>query len=153
MGANSWEEKIRIVVAIPGIDGHRRGVELISKALRDAGMEVIYLGPYQLPEWIADAAIAEDADAIALSTLAGTHKPHFEALMKRLRERNCQDICVFGGGIIPTEDRAFLENLGVTGFYGPGTPLQTIVNHVRERVLRERKKIRSNGARLGQGDF
>ncbi len=128
MGANSWEEKIRIVVAIPGIDGHRRGVELISKALRDAGMEVIYLGPYQLPEWIADAAIAEDADAIALSTLAGTHKPHFEALMKRLRERNCQDICVFGGGIIPEEGLPTLFEVGIKAIFPPGESIQKAVD-------------------------
>lgn len=133
MEKGTAERKIRVLVAKPGGDGHRIGPELISQALRDAGMEVIYTGPYQTPEMIVSTAAQEDVNVIALSCLSWASTSNFADVMAELKERNLS-IPVVGGGIIPDEDKPFLESIGVTGNYGPGTPLSVIVDHIRERA-------------------
>ena len=125
---------VRIVVAKPGLDGHDRGAKVVARALRDAGMEVVYTGLHQTPEQIVEAALQEDADAIGLSVLSGAHLTLFARLMEVLRERQAEDIVVFGGGIIPEADIAELEGLGVRKIFTPGAPTQEIVAWVRENV-------------------
>ena len=125
---------LRIVVAKPGLDGHDRGAKVVARALRDAGMEVIYTGLHQTPAQIADAAIQEDADAIGVSVLSGAHLVLFEELMSALRERGAADIVVFGGGIIPDADIPALTAMGVAQVFGPGTPMQDIVDWVTAHV-------------------
>lgn len=132
------DKKIRVLVAMPGLDGHDWGALVVSQALRDAGLEVIYLGIRQMPETIVDAAIAEDVDAIALSLKDSSHMIYFPKVVDLLREKNAGDICVIGGGIIPDEDKPILEKIGVTGNFGSGTSLKVIVDHVVKRV-REKK--------------
>src|SRR6201990_2179054 len=112
--------KIRVVVAKPGLDGHDRGAKIIARALRDAGMEVIYTGLHQTPEQIVETAIQEDADAIGLSVLSGAHMTLFRRVVELLAERDAADIVVFGGGIIPAGDIAELEKLGVAKIFTPG---------------------------------
>lgn len=124
----------RIVVAKPGLDGHDRGAKVVARALRDAGFEVVYTGLHQTPAQIADAAVQEDADAIGVSVLSGAHQVLFEELMDELRSRDAGDILVFGGGIIPDADIQGLKDMGVSEVFGPGTPLPTIVDWVREHV-------------------
>ncbi len=119
---------IRVVVAKPGLDGHDRGVKVVARALRDAGMEVVYTGLHQTPEQIVAAALAEDADAVGLSVLSGAHMTQFGRVVALLREADAGDIVVFGGGIIPDEDRAALADLGVRGIFTPGTPTADIVS-------------------------
>ena len=125
---------LRIVVAKPGLDGHDRGAKVVARALRDAGMEVVYTGLHQTPEQIVEAAIQEDADGIGLSVLSGAHLTLFARLMELLRDRQADDIAVFGGGIIPEEDIPELERLGVRRVFTPGTSMQDIVAWVRENV-------------------
>ncbi|WP_157181131.1 cobalamin B12-binding domain-containing protein [Actinopolymorpha alba] len=125
---------IRVVVAKPGLDGHDRGAKVVARALRDAGMEVIYTGLHQTPEQIVETALQEDADGIGLSVLSGAHMTLFERVMELLRERDASDIVVFGGGIIPTEDIAALEGMGVAKVFTPGTSTQDIVDWVRTRL-------------------
>ncbi|GGZ90310.1 cobalamin B12-binding domain-containing protein [Streptomyces echinoruber] len=125
---------IRVVVAKPGLDGHDRGAKVIARALRDAGMEVIYTGLHQTPEQIVDTAIQEDADAIGLSILSGAHNTLFAAVIDLLKERDAEDIVVFGGGIIPEADIPGLKEKGVAEIFTPGTPTQSIVDWVRENV-------------------
>ncbi|WP_069814573.1 cobalamin B12-binding domain-containing protein [Streptomyces sp. TP-A0874] len=125
---------IRVVVAKPGLDGHDRGVKVIARALRDAGMEVIYTGLHQTPEQIVDTAIQEDADAVGLSILSGAHNTLFAAVLELLKEREAEDIKVFGGGIIPDEDIAPLKHLGVAEIFTPGTPTSAVVDWVRANV-------------------
>ncbi len=120
-------KKIRVLMAKPGLDGHDRGVKVISRALRDAGMEVIYTGLRQTPEDIVEAAIQEDVDAIGLSCLSGAHMVLFPAVVALLRKRRAGDIVVAGGGIIPEEDIPKLKKAGVKAVFGPGTPLRDIV--------------------------
>jgi methylmalonyl-CoA mutase, C-terminal domain len=127
---------VRIVVAKPGLDGHDRGAKVVARALRDAGMEVIYTGLHQTPEQIVEAAIEEDADAIGLSVLSGAHLTLFARVVDLLRERDAGDILVFGGGIIPDADIPELERLGVPRVFTPGTPVHEIVSWVRENVHR-----------------
>ena len=122
---------LRILVAKPGLDGHDRGVKIIARALRDAGFEVIYTGLHQTPEMIAEAAIQEDVDAVGLSILSGAHLTLFPAVLDELRGRGGGDIPVFGGGIIPDEDRQTLRAAGVAELFGPGTSTQEIVDWVR----------------------
>ncbi|MFJ9540406.1 cobalamin B12-binding domain-containing protein [Streptomyces sp. NPDC101225] len=122
---------IRVVVAKPGLDGHDRGAKVIARALRDAGMEVIYTGLHQTPEQIVDTAIQEDADAIGLSILSGAHNTLFAAVIELLKERDAQDILVFGGGIIPEADIAPLKEMGVAEIFTPGATTQSIVDWVR----------------------
>ena len=125
---------IRVVVAKPGLDGHDRGAKVVARALRDAGMEVIYTGLHQTPEQIVEAAIQEDADVVGLSVLSGAHMTLFARVVDLLAERDASDIVVFGGGIIPEADRAELLERGVAGVFGPGATMASIVAWVREHV-------------------
>jgi methylmalonyl-CoA mutase C-terminal domain/subunit len=125
---------LRVVVAKPGLDGHDRGAKVVARALRDAGMEVVYTGLHQTPEQIVETAIQEDADAIGLSVLSGAHLTLFPRVAELLRERDASDIVLFGGGIIPAQDVVELERAGVAKVFGPGTPTQTIVDWVRANV-------------------
>lgn len=125
---------LRVVVAKPGLDGHDRGAKVVARALRDAGIEVIYTGLHQTPAQIAEAAIQEDADAIGVSVLSGAHLVLFEELMGELRARGAGDIVVFGGGIIPADDVPALTDMGVARIFGPGTPMQEIVDWVTGHV-------------------
>ncbi|ADH65511.1 MULTISPECIES: cobalamin B12-binding domain-containing protein [Nocardiopsis] len=124
----------RIVVAKPGLDGHDRGVKIVARVLRDAGVEVIYTGLRQTPEMIVAAALQEDADAIGLSVLSGAHMTMFSRVLELLRENGAEDIRVFGGGIIPDADIAELERLGVAKIFTPGAPTSEIADWVRENV-------------------
>ncbi len=126
--------RIRVVVAKPGLDGHDRGAKIVARALRDAGMEVIYTGLHQTPEQIVDAVIQEDADAVGLSILSGAHMTLFARTMELLRANEADDVVVFGGGIIPTADLAPLAELGVARVFTPGAPMQEIVDWVRANV-------------------
>jgi methylmalonyl-CoA mutase, C-terminal domain len=126
--------RIRVVVAKPGLDGHDRGAKVVARALRDAGMEVVYTGLHQTPEQIVETAIQEDADAIGLSVLSGAHMTLFRRVMERLAERDASDIVVFGGGIIPPADIAELESLGVARIFTPGATTEAIVAWVRANV-------------------
>ena len=125
---------IRVVIAKPGLDGHDRGAKIIARALRDAGMEVIYTGLHQTPEQIVETAIQEDADAVGLSLHSGAHMTLFPKVVRLLRERGADDIVVFGGGIIPAEDIAALEADGVERIFTPGASTQEIVAWLRERL-------------------
>jgi methylmalonyl-CoA mutase C-terminal domain/subunit len=125
---------VRIVVAKPGLDGHDRGAKVVARALRDAGMEVIYTGLHQTPEQIVEAAVQEDADAIGLSVLSGAHLTLFARVLQLLTERDASDIVVFGGGIIPDTDISELERLGVRKIFTPGASMQEIVEWAREHV-------------------
>ena len=125
---------IRVVVAKPGLDGHDRGIKVVARALRDAGMEVIYTGLHQTPEQIVAAALAEDADAVGLSVLSGAHMTQFRRVVTLLEEADAEDIIVFGGGIIPAEDIAELATIGVTGIFTPGAPPARIVDWLRAQV-------------------
>ncbi|WP_061299662.1 cobalamin B12-binding domain-containing protein [Herbidospora cretacea] len=128
------ESRIRIVVAKPGLDGHDRGVKVVARALRDAGMEVVYTGLHQTPEQIVRTAIQEDAAAIGLSILSGAHMTLFAKVMELLREQDATDIVVFGGGIIPEEDIPELRRLGVAGIFTPGATTDEIVDWVRTTI-------------------
>jgi methylmalonyl-CoA mutase, C-terminal domain len=128
---------IRVLVAKPGLDGHDRGALILCRAFRDAGMEVIYTGFLATPEQVAQMAIDEDVDVVAMSLLNGAHMTAFPKVAKLVRERGGDDILLVGGGIIPDDDKPRLEKLGITGNYGPGTPLKTIIEHV-ERIVGER---------------
>jgi methylmalonyl-CoA mutase C-terminal domain/subunit len=125
---------IRVVVAKPGLDGHDRGAKVVARALRDAGMEVIYTGLHQTPEQIVATAVQEDAQAVGLSVLSGAHMTLFKKVLELLAESDARDIVVFGGGIIPDADIAPLKELGVAEVFTPGTPTTTIVAWVRDHV-------------------
>jgi len=125
---------LRIVVAKPGLDGHDRGAKVVARALRDAGMEVIYTGLHQTPEQIVQTAIQEDADAVGLSVLSGAHLTLFARVVELLREAGAGDIVVFGGGIIPEDDIDQLAALGVRKVFTPGAPMREIVDWVRAHV-------------------
>ena len=128
------ERPIRVVVAKPGLDGHDRGAKVVARALRDAGMEVIYTGLHQTPEQVVETTIQEDADAVGLSVLSGAHMTLFKRVVELLHERAADDVVVFGGGIIPTEDIGALEELGVAKIFTPGATTASIVDWVREHV-------------------
>ena len=128
------QARIRVVVAKPGLDGHDRGAKVVARALRDAGMEVIYTGLHQTPEQIVETAIQEDADAIGLSVLSGAHMTLFRRVLELLAERDAADIKVFGGGIIPEDDIAELKSLGVAAVFTPGATMASIVEWVRANV-------------------
>lgn len=130
---------LRVVVAKPGLDGHDRGAKVVARALRDAGVEVIYTGLHQTPRQIADVAVQEDADGIGLSVLSGAHLTLFAALLEDLRQRQAEDITVFGGGIIPDADVAQLLGLGVAAVFTPGTPTGAIVDWVTTRLAAARR--------------
>ncbi|MFA4910611.1 MAG: cobalamin B12-binding domain-containing protein [Desulfobacteria bacterium] len=142
------EPRIRILLAKPGADCHDRGAHVLVQAFKDAGMEVIYTGLYQTPKMITETAIQEDVDIVALSCLSDSSAILFTEVMRLLKEGGGDGICVIGGGTIREEDRPFLEEEGVTGNYGPGTPLKVIVDHIVERVHNERcKKTQQGGLR------
>lgn len=125
---------IRVVVAKPGLDGHDRGAKFVARALRDAGMEVVYTGLHQTPEQIVEAAIQEDADAVGLSVLSGAHMTLFAKVVALLKERDASDIVVFGGGIVPAEDLPELERMGVAKVFTPGATSTEIVEWIRVHV-------------------
>ena len=125
---------VRVVVAKPGLDGHDRGAKVVARALRDAGMEVVYTGLHQSPEQIVEAAIQEDADVVGLSVLSGAHLTLFAKVIGLLRERDAGDIVVFGGGIIPEADIPELEKIGVAKVFTPGATTASIVDWVRANV-------------------
>ena len=128
------DERIRVVVAKPGLDGHDRGAKVVARALRDAGMEVVYTGLHQTPEQIVETVVQEDADAVGLSVLSGAHMTLFDRLMELMRERGADDVVVFGGGIVPDEDIPELERMGVAKIFTPGATTTEIVDWVREHV-------------------
>ncbi len=126
--------KIRILIAKPGLDGHDRGAKVVARALRDAGFEVIYTGLHQTPEMIARVAVDESVDAVGLSIMSGAHNVLFPALLEQLRQLGGEHIVVFGGGIIPHQDREHLEENGIAKIFGPGTQLAEITSWVRGHV-------------------
>jgi methylmalonyl-CoA mutase C-terminal domain/subunit len=128
------DERIRVVIGKPGLDGHDRGAKVVARALRDAGMEVVYTGLHQTPEQIVETVVQEDADAVGLSVLSGAHMTLFQRLSALLSERGIDDVVVFGGGIIPDEDIPELERLGVSKIFTPGATTTDIVDWVREHV-------------------
>jgi len=128
------DKKIRVLVAKPGLDGHDRGAKVVARALRDAGMEVVYTGIRQTPEMIAEAALQEDVDVVGLSILSGAHMTLFPRVMDLLRECDMDDVLVVAGGIIPDEDAPALHEMGIQGVFGPGTPTGEIVNFIHQNV-------------------
>jgi methylmalonyl-CoA mutase C-terminal domain/subunit len=130
---------IRVLIAKPGLDGHDRGAKVVARALRDAGMEVIYTGLHQTPEMIVDAAVQEDVDVVALSTLSGNHMTVFPRLLELLEEHEL-NVLVLGGGIIPREDAEALESEGVARIFGPGTDTREVVKFVREALEKKVSK-------------
>ena len=130
------ERKIRVLLAKPGLDGHDRGAKVIARALRDAGMEVIYTGLRQTPEQIVNAALQEDVDALGLSILSGAHMHLFPRILTLMRENKMDDVLIFAGGIIPDRDAAKLKEMGITEVFPPGSSLQTIVEFVKSHIIR-----------------
>ena len=133
------ERKIRIVMAKPGLDGHDRGIKVLASAYRDAGMEVIYLGLRQTPEMIVGAALQEDADVIALSSLNNAHNTIFTDVLDLMKKNELEDVLLVGGGIIPKNDVDKLESLGVGKLFGPGTPVQTTIEYIKNWVNKNRR--------------
>lgn len=131
------EKKLRVLIAKPGLDGHDRGAKVIARALRDAGMEVIYTGLRQTPEQIVNAALQEDVDAVGLSCLSGAHNHLFPKVVDLLKERGAADILVFGGGVIPDEDIPGLKQAGIKEIFTPGTSTQSVVEFLRSNVEQE----------------
>jgi methylmalonyl-CoA mutase, C-terminal domain len=133
------QKRIRVLIAKPGLDGHDRGAKIIARALRDAGMEVIYSGLRQTPEQIANAALQEDVDCIGLSILSGAHNVIFPRIMELLKEKRMVDVLVVAGGIIPNQDISALKEIGIDEIFLPGTSTETIVeyikSHVKEKTL------------------
>ena len=129
---------IRVLVAKPGLDGHDRGAKVIARALRDAGMEVIYTGIRQTPEMIVEAAIQEDVDAILMSILSGAHMAIFPRIMEMLKENHVDDVLVAAGGILPDEDVPAIKAMGIKGCFGPGTSTEEIINFVRANIQADR---------------
>ena len=139
MSSDSARAKLRVVIAKPGLDGHDRGAKVIARALRDAGMEVIYTGLRQTPEQIVGAALQEDADVIGLSILSGAHMHICPRVVELLHEKQLNDVLVIVGGIIPDSDIPRLNEIGITGIFQPGTPLQEIVQFIQTHTdARER---------------
>ena len=132
-------KRIRVLVAKMGLDGHDRGALVICRALRDAGMEVIYSGLFCTPQQVAKTAIDEDVDVIAMSLLNGAHLTLFPKVAKILKEQGIDDILLIGGGVIPEKDKKLLEKEGVTGNFGPGTPLTTIIDHINSNIKTKTK--------------
>lgn len=127
------DRPIKVVIAKLGLDGHDRGAKVIARALRDAGMEVIYTGLRQTPENVVEIAIQEDADAIGLSSLSGAHNHLFPRVTQLLRERQAEDILVFGGGVIPQQDIPALREAGIAAIFTPGTPTTTVIDFLRKQ--------------------
>ena len=130
---------IRIVMAKPGLDGHDRGIKILAAAYRDAGMEVIYLGLRQTPEMIVSAALQEDADVIALSSLNNAHMTIFPKVLKLMKEKEIDDVLLTGGGIIPETDVKILQKLGTGSLFGPGTPVQETIDYIETWVSENRR--------------
>lgn len=124
-------DKIRVLVAKPGLDGHDRGAKVIARGMRDAGFEVVYLGLRVTPEQIAEAAVQEDVDVVGLSCLSGAHMALFPETVRRIREKGGRDVLIVGGGIIPNKDVSVLREAGVSQVFGPGTPIGDIVSFIR----------------------
>ncbi|NUM45662.1 MAG: cobalamin B12-binding domain-containing protein [Anaerolineales bacterium] len=135
MNAQPVHRKIRVLVAKPGLDGHDRGAKVVARALRDAGMEVIYTGLRQTPEMIADAALQEDVDAVGLSILSGAHMALMPRILDLLRKNGQDNVKVFLGGIVPDEDLPALREMGVSGVYGPGTLTDDIIRDITNSIL------------------
>lgn len=134
------QKPLRVLVAKLGLDGHDRGALVLCRAFRDAGMEVIYSGLFCTPEQVAKMAIDEDVDAVAMSLLNGAHTTLFPKVARMLKEKGANDIVLVGGGIIPEQDKPILEKEGITGNFGPGTPLEIITQHITEHVGKVRGK-------------
>jgi methylmalonyl-CoA mutase C-terminal domain/subunit len=128
------EKKIRVLLAKPGLDGHDRGIKVVAAALRDAGMEVIYTGLRQTPEMIVSAAIQEDVDAIGVSILSGAHMTLFPAILDELKKKGANDIMLFGGGIIPDDDKEELEKMGVAKIFTPGAPTEEAIKFLKGKI-------------------
>ena len=128
------EKKIKVLIAKPGLDGHDRGAKVVSRALRDAGMEVIYTGIRQTPEQIAAIAVQEDVDSLGLSCLSGAHNKLFPKVVELLKKKGAGDVLVFGGGIIPNEDIQGLKDAGISKIFLPGSPTDDTVNFIKENV-------------------
>ena len=139
MSQKTATRRVKILVAKLGLDGHDRGALVLCRAFRDAGMEVIYSGLFATPERISKIVEDEDVDAVALSLLNGAHLTLFPRVVKALKEKGIRDVLVVGGGVIPEDDKSELEKSGITGNFGPGTPLSTIVNHITSGVSKLRK--------------
>ena len=139
MSQKTATRRIKILVAKLGLDGHDRGALVLCRAFRDAGMEVIYSGLFATPERIAKIVEDEDVDAVALSLLNGAHLTLFPRVVKALKEKGISDVLVVGGGVIPEDDKQDLEKAGITGNFGPGTPLATIIDHITLEVSKLRK--------------
>lgn len=133
------ERKIRILMAKPGLDGHDRGIKVLASAYRDAGMEVIYLGLRQTPEMIVSAALQEDADVIALSSLNNAHMTIFTKVMELMKDKGLDDVLLTGGGIIPEKDMTALASVGVGKLFGPGTPVQDTIDYIADWVQTNRR--------------
>jgi methylmalonyl-CoA mutase C-terminal domain/subunit len=131
-------KRTRVLVAKLGLDGHDRGALVICRALRDAGMEVIYSGLFCTPEQVAKTAIDEDVDVIAMSLLNGAHLTLFPKVAKLLKDQGIDDILIIGGGVIPAKDKNILEKEGITGNFGPGTPLNLIINHINSNIKKKK---------------
>jgi len=127
-------KKIRVLLAKPGLDGHDRGIKVIAAAFRDAGFEVIYTGLRQTPEMIVDAAVQEDVDAVGISILSGAHMTLFPAILEEMRKRGAEDMLLFGGGIIPDEDKDELEKMGVAKIFTPGAPTEDAIEFLRKAI-------------------
>jgi methylmalonyl-CoA mutase C-terminal domain/subunit len=134
------EQKIRVLVAKPGLDGHDRGAKVVARALRDYGMEVIYTGLRQTPEMIAQSALQEDVDVVGVSILSGAHLELFPLVLAQLREKGLQDMILMAGGIIPEEDHPALREMGIQGVFGPGTPTGEIAESIRKAVAERKGK-------------
>jgi methylmalonyl-CoA mutase C-terminal domain/subunit len=138
------KRKIKVVIAKAGLDGHDRGVKVVARALRDAGMEVVYTGLWQTPEQVVETALQEDADAIGISLLSGAHNYIFPKVVELMRQKGMNDVVLFGGGIIPEDDLKALESSGVDKLFVPGTPLPAIVDYLKGAIKRD---LASSGAR------
>jgi len=134
---SSTERKIKVLIAKPGLNGHDRGAKVVARALRDAGMEVIYTGLRQTPEQIVETAIQEDVDVVGLSILSGAHMTLLPRVVQLLREKGMDDVLVIAGGIIPTDDISKLKEAGIAEVFGPGTPLKTIIEFIKKNVRRK----------------
>jgi len=130
------ERKIRVLIAKPGLDGHDRGAKIVARALRDAGMEVVYTGLHQTAEMIVETAVQEDVDVIGLSLLSGAHMTLFMDVTRLLKEKDMEDVLIVGGGVIPEEDVPKLKKAGVAGVFGPGTHTEDIAEFIRKNVKR-----------------
>lgn len=131
------ERRIRVLMTKPGLDGHDRGVKVLTMGLRNEGMEVIYTGLRQSPDTIVQAAIQEDVDVVGLSCLSGAHNYIFPRVVELLKEKGVEDMLVVGGGIIPNEDVPFLKEKGISAIFGPGTPIKEIADYIRQTVKRK----------------